>query len=132
MTSKLISLRSNRLLGRPLIVPFDSRSRPITQSIQLCFRFDAERPNARHHPRPNSTYMRGNVMGRRVHAVVMLRVPASPLPSPLRGRRRPFAPADGTVEAFYADGIGAERARIGMNPPVAELAAFPPMAALPN
>jgi hypothetical protein len=27
-------------------------------------------PNARHHPRPNATYMRGTVMGRRVQAVV--------------------------------------------------------------
>jgi hypothetical protein len=27
--------------------------------------------NARHHPRPSATYMRGSVMGRRVHAVVM-------------------------------------------------------------
>src|SRR5215213_1928282 len=27
-------------------------------------------PNARHHPRPYSTYMRGMLMGRRVHAVV--------------------------------------------------------------
>jgi hypothetical protein len=33
-----------------------------------------ERPNARHHPRPRATYMRDFVMGRRVHAVVRLRV----------------------------------------------------------
>ena len=30
--------------------------------------------NARHHPRPNSTNMRNSVEGRRVHAVVRLRL----------------------------------------------------------
>ncbi len=30
--------------------------------------------NARHHPRPYSTFMRGTLMGRRVHAVVRLRL----------------------------------------------------------
>ena len=34
----------------------------------------AEVAHARHHTRPNSTYMRGVHTGRRVHAVVMLRV----------------------------------------------------------
>ena len=33
----------------------------------------SKRPNARHHPRPRSTCMRGSVMGRRVHAVVRRR-----------------------------------------------------------
>ena len=32
--------------------------------------------NARHHPRPCTTCMRGSVMGRRVHAVVRLRPPS--------------------------------------------------------
>jgi hypothetical protein len=27
-------------------------------------------PNARHHPRPDTMYMRGTLKGRRVHAVV--------------------------------------------------------------
>ena len=31
---------------------------------------DFEAPNARHHPRPCSRFMRGTLMGRRVHAVV--------------------------------------------------------------
>jgi hypothetical protein len=36
--------------------------------------FRHEPPNARHHPRPHSMYMRGFVKGRRVHAVVRLRL----------------------------------------------------------
>ncbi len=41
------------------------------KALQLCFCHKP--PNARHHPRPRATYMRGALKGRRVHAVVRLR-----------------------------------------------------------
>ena len=37
---------------------------------QVC---EGEAPNARHHPRLYSSFMRGSVAGRRVHAVVRQR-----------------------------------------------------------
>jgi len=52
-----------------------------------------QQSNARHHPRPHSTIMRGSVAGRRVHAVVRLRtslaqlLPSASCPTPLKHGR---------------------------------------------
>jgi hypothetical protein len=64
-----------------------NHARPIRRS-RLIVRHSARKPlsfvirfkppNARHHPRPNSRFMRGNVAGRRVHAVVRWRVCCNP------------------------------------------------------
>jgi hypothetical protein len=56
MTSKLIPLAFNELLCRPVILSFNCRSKlPSLRCIQLGFRFDAERHNARINPRRASS-----------------------------------------------------------------------------
>jgi hypothetical protein len=46
--------------------------------------------------------------------------------------RGPLTTSDGLIETLDADSIGAERTWIGMNSPVTELAAFPPVTAFLN
>ena len=71
-TLPTIAIHANRA---PAMRRAKLRSAPPTRAIEFpkhgnAFQFYASMPNARHHPRPNSTIMRGTLMERRVHAVV--------------------------------------------------------------
>jgi hypothetical protein len=75
MRGTLIPVRCKRLLSSPLDstiqrppATFEDQRQPKVRRVR--FVFSARRDNAGHHPRPNSTCMRGSVEGRRVHAVV--------------------------------------------------------------
>ena len=70
------------LLDRPLV----AARAPADSFLLASCRNNQAVSNARHHPRPHSTYMRGTLMGRRVHAVV------SP-PADHEGRFKRISPA---------------------------------------
>ena len=73
MRATLWAVAFSRLLDRRLMSPVNPRYLNARDSRSVLTPFSQSGSNAMHHPRPYSTYMRGTLQGRRVHAVVRWR-----------------------------------------------------------